>query len=82
MKLTTLLSNSIVERQPKFKLLLDSNNQIEIPLIITKSNNTFLVLPDVSKLGKSALGNTIKNSATKALDKVAPGIGGVLDKLF
>ncbi len=82
LKLTTLLSNSIVERQPKFKLLLDSNNQIEIPLIITKSNNTFLVLPDVSKLGKSALGNTIKNSATKALDKVAPGIGGVLDKLF
>jgi len=83
LKLTPLLAESIVLREPKAKLLLDSNKNIVIPVVIRKSGDgPVIALPDVSRLLKMGAKNTAKEAATKALDKVAPGLGGALDSIF
>lgn len=91
--LTADLARGMVEKQPKLKLLLDEQGGIVFPITILKRGGVPIVIPDVTKLAKSALRNTAKDAATKVLDqglekvapglgKVAPGIGGALDSLF
>jgi hypothetical protein len=82
LKLTEALAKGMVLKQPKLKLLLDKNNSIVFPVIITRKGGVLLVFPDVSNLGKRALENTARDAATKALDKVSPGLGGALNSLF
>jgi hypothetical protein len=85
LKLTPLLSEKMVLRQPKLELLLDDKRNLVIPLVIKKADSV-MVLPDVSELGKRALKNTAKEAVTrelqKGLDKVSPGVGKALEGLF
>lgn len=80
--LSEQLTGGMVEKEQKLRLLLDSSRSMVIPVVIKRSGGLFVVLPDVTNLGKRALGNTAKDAASKALDKVAPGLGGALDSLF
>ena len=82
LRLTPAVTEGMVSRSAKLKLLLDPRNNLVVPLMLHKKNGVFIVLPDVSELGKTALGSVAKDTATKALDKVAPGLGGALDSLF
>ena len=83
LKLTPVLAESIVLREPRAKLLLDSNNNIVIPVVIRKNGDgPIIALPDVSRLLKMGAKNTAKEAASKALDKVAPGLGGALNSIF
>ncbi len=60
--------------------LKSEDGSILIPIKITKNGDaTASVSVDISKLLKTVAGNQLKESATKALDKVAPGLGGVLN---
>lgn len=85
LRLTPLLAKDMVLKQPQLKLLMDREQNITIPVVISRNNGSTLVLPDASQLLKNAAGNTAKETATRALEKVAPGLGEagkVLDSLF
>ena len=81
LKLTPELSEEMVLKEPKLELLLDSNRNIVIPVLIKKAEH-ILVLPDVSDLGKRALKNSAKEAVSKELDRVTPGLGKALEGLF
>lgn len=60
--------------------LKSEDGSILIPIKITKNGDAGAsVSVDISRLLKTVAGNQLKESATKALDKVAPGLGGVLN---
>lgn len=85
LQLTKLLADSMLKRQPKLKYLLDRNGSLIIPVVISRTDGKTLVIPDASELGKNAARNAATDAAGKALDKIAPGLGGaskVLDSLF
>ncbi len=86
MKLTPLVTQEMVARSEKLRLLLDRDNNLTFPVVITKGEGPLLVLPDLSELGKNAMRGATKDAAGKALDKVAPGLGdgakSLLNKLF
>jgi len=83
LKLTAQLTQDMVQREEKLKLLLDKDGQLSVPLAITKEGaGRMLVLPDFSTLAKHAAANTVKEEGKKALDRIAPGIGSALDSLF
>jgi hypothetical protein len=76
----------MVASNAKLKLLLDGEDNLTFPLMITKGNGPIIILPDVTELGKNAARGVAKDAAAKALDKVAPGLGTgaskLLNKLF
>lgn len=78
------LVSAIEVSQPKISKIKNPDGTIVIPLEIKKSgaDATLLILPDMEKLAKQQLGVQLKNNAKKALDKVSPGLGGVVDGLF
>ncbi len=86
MKITKEVTEGMVARNGKLKLLLDKDDNLTFPLLISKGDGPVIVLPDPTELGKNALRNTAKDAASKALDKVAPGLGTgaskLLNKLF
>jgi hypothetical protein len=82
LRLTPLLTEELVLKEPKVKLLMDKGGNIVIPVIIKMSGGKPLVLPDVEQLLGRAATNTAKEAGKRALDKVAPGLGGALDSLF
>jgi hypothetical protein len=85
LELTPVLTEPMVLKQPKLKLLLDQDRNLVIPIIIKLGGSIPVVLPDTTELVKRAAGNTAKEALGRALDKAAPGLGGaknVLDKLF
>lgn len=83
MRLTPVLAEEMILKEPKLKLLTDKNGNIVFPVLIRKSAGGLpLVLPDISSLLKGAAKNTAKEAGKRALDKVAPGLGGALDSLF
>jgi len=86
MKITKAVTESMVANNNKLELLLDKDENLTFPLLISKGDGPVVVLPDISELGKNALRNSAKDAASKALDKVAPGLGNgaskLLNKLF
>ncbi len=83
MRLTPVLAEEMILKEPKLKLLTDRNGNIVFPVVIRKSAGGLpIVLPDISSLLKGAAANTAKEAGKRALDKVAPGLGGALDSLF
>ncbi len=82
LRLTPLLTEELVLKEPKIKLLMDRQGNIVIPVVITMVGGKPVVLPDVEQLVSRAATNTAKEAGKKALDKVAPGLGGALDSLF
>lgn len=82
LKLTPLMASAMVVRQPKLKLLLDSNNNLTIPLTIIKKGSVPVVVPDVSRLMENAARNTAKDAAKKQVEKLVPKIGGNAGKLI
>lgn len=86
LKLTPQVTKQMVTRNDKFKLLLDRGEVLTLPVVIKKGDGSLLVLPDVSELGKNLLQGGAKDAATKALDKLKPGLGTgakeLLNKLF
>ena len=85
LKLTPLLAQGMVAKQRKLELLLDQNKNIVIPVKISRREGRTIILPDASRLFSTAAKNSAKEAAAKALDKIAPGLGGaagVLDQLF
>lgn len=86
MKITKAVTEGMVAKNDKLLLLLDKDDNLTFPLLISKSDGPLLVLPDVSELGRNALRNSAKEATSKALDKVAPGLGSgaskLLNKLF
>ncbi|MDD2943349.1 MAG: AsmA-like C-terminal region-containing protein [bacterium] len=82
LKLTPLMASAMVVRQPKLKLLLDSNNNLTIPLTIIKKGSVPVVVPDVSRLIENAARNTAKDAAKKQVEKLVPKIGGDAGKLI
>ncbi|MCC6220784.1 MAG: DUF748 domain-containing protein [Deltaproteobacteria bacterium] len=85
LKLTPLLAKSMVLSQPKLALLLDEGDNIVIPVVITRQNESTLVVPDTTELFKRAAKNTAKEAAQRQIEKLIPGAGGaakVLDSLF
>ena len=70
-------------RNPKISKVKNLDGTIVLPLEITKSKEGVpIIIPDAKDLLKSQLGIQAKEGAKKALDKVAPGLGGVVDGLF
>lgn len=82
LKLTQAMVQGMILKEPKVKLLLDKDGNLVIPALIKRSQGKTLVLPDLKVLLENAAKGTAKEAATKALDKVAPGLGGALDSLF
>jgi len=86
LKLTPSLTSAMVARQPNLKYLLDKEGSLTLPVMISRDKGPILFSPDPKELGRNALQGAAKDAATKALDKVAPGIGRdaakLLDKLF
>lgn len=83
LRLTPLLAEEMVRREPHLKLILDDDGNITIPVTIRRAaGGIFVVLPDASRLVKMGAKNTAKAAATRALDKVAPGLGGAIDSIF
>ncbi len=82
LKLTPILTQGMVLKEPRLKLLVDNKGNMVIPVVIRKRDGSLTVLPDTNELGKRALSNTAKEAATRALDKVSPGLGGVIDSIF
>ena len=84
--LSAEMAAAMVTKEPRLKLMLDSKGGIVFPVQIIKQNGVPIVIPDISKLLKMAAQNTAKDAAkqviNKGLDRVAPGLGGALDKLF
>ncbi len=84
-KLTPVLTEKMLIKEPKLKLLLDERNNLVIPITIVREGTSAVVLPDVEDIFERAAKNTAKDAAEKALERVAPGLGGaskVLDSLF
>lgn len=85
LKLTSVLAEGMVLREPKLKLILDRDGSLVVPVLIQKKGDSVLVLPDMEDLLERAATNTAKEAAGRALEKVAPGLGkatDVLDSLF
>ncbi len=83
MRLTPLLAKEMILKEPKLQLLADKSGNIVFPVLIRKSPDGLpVVLPDISGLLQRAAKNTAKEAGKKALDKIAPGLGGALDSLF
>ncbi len=82
LRLTPALSTKMVLKEPKLKLLQDRNQNMVIPIEIIKKEGRVVVIPDAEELAKRAATNTAKEAAGRALDKVAPGVGGIVDSLF
>ena len=85
-KLLSKLTSQMLAKEKKLSLLLDKQGSMIFPVTISKSQSGVVVLPDFEQLLERAAGNTAKEAAGKALEKVAPGLGGaakgLLDKLF
>ena len=82
LKLTKAMVEGMLLKEPKVKLLLDSEGNLVIPALIKRTDGRTIVLPDVKVLLENAAKGTAKEAATKALDNVAPGLGGAFDSLF
>ena len=83
LRLSPQLSAGMIEREPKLKLLQDKSGNMVVPVVIKKSSSgRTLVLPDTKDITKRAAKNTAKEAATKAIDKIAPGIGRDATKLL
>ena len=77
------LVSAIEKSQPKIATIKNSDGTIVIPLQIKKSaDGSPVVLPDIENLMKQQVGIQLKNNAKKALDKVSPGLGGLVDGLL
>ncbi|MCB0344908.1 MAG: AsmA family protein [Bdellovibrionales bacterium] len=82
LRLTPTLSSKMVLKEPKLKLLQDRNGNMVIPIEIIKRESRVIVIPDAEELAKRAATNTAKEAAGRAIDRVAPGVGGIVDSLF
>lgn len=83
MRLTKAIADKMVLSEPKLKLLQDSNGQIVIPIVISqRDGGSIRVLPDTEDLAKRALKSTAKEAASRAIDRLAPGAGKMLEGLF
>ncbi len=81
LKLTPVMTEDMILRQPKLKLLLDKEGNMAVPIVIKVTDGSVIVKPDVKKLLKRAAKNTAKEAISRELDKVAPGLGGVAEGL-
>lgn len=85
LKLSQRLVQEILSHQPNVKYLLDRNGRLEIPVVVRKSAGRFTVIPDTDRLLKNAARAGATGVAQRALDKVAPKLGGAgrfLDQLL
>ncbi len=86
MKITKAITEGMAVRNAKLQLLLDKEGNLTFPLLISKADGPVVVLPDVTELGKNALRNSAKDAASKALNKLSPGLGTgasqLLNKIF
>jgi hypothetical protein len=85
LKLTSVLAEGMMLKEPKLRLLLDANGNLVFPVLVKKEGSIPVVIPDVSQLLTRAAKNTAKEAARRELEKVAPGLGGaagVIDSLF
>ncbi len=90
LRLTENLAGGMLEKERKLSLLLDPARSLVIPVVIARKGGIWVVLPDVTHLGKLALQNSATDAASRALekvapglgDKIAPGLGKTLDSLF
>ena len=81
LRLTPALTTDMITKQPNLALLQDSNNNIVIPIVIKREGGIIIVLPDISDFAERAAKNAAKGAASKALDKVAPGLSGAAKSL-
>jgi len=85
-RLTPEMTEEMILKKPKLKLLRDARGNIVIPVVIRKKDGRMLVLPDVEDLIKRAAANVATEAAGRALDKAlgdkGKDAGKVLDSLF
>lgn len=82
LKLTAPLTTKMIERNKRFKLLLDQSGNISIPIVLSRSSEGRVkVYPDTKELAKSAAGAVVEEKASKALDKISPGLGNAVKGL-
>jgi hypothetical protein len=85
LRITKLLSEGMILKEPKMKLLLDEQGNLVFPVLIKTEGGRTQVLPDTELLIRRAAANTAKDATGRALDKVAPGLGGAgkaIDSIF
>jgi hypothetical protein len=81
-------AEKITAKSEKFRLGLNSDGSLSVPVVIMRLDATspWLVLPDVKKLGekilKGAGRDVVKEKGSKILDKVSPGLGSAVKSLF
>lgn len=82
------MAQRITARFEKFRLGLNSDGSLTVPVVIKRSDasSPWIVLPDVKKLGekilKGAGRDVVKDKGSKLLDKVSPGLGSAVKSLF
>ena len=81
LKINPEAAEELVLKEPKIKLLADSQGRIVIPVVIQKSGKVPVVIPDFSQLTERAVRNTAKEAGRRALDKVSPGLGQAVEAL-
>ena len=75
----------LVGGSKNLRYALNGQGELEVPVRISMSGSNLLVVPDVERLLQNAARSGAVDAAGRALDKVAPGLGGasnVLKGLF
>jgi hypothetical protein len=72
MRLTRQVTEGMIAKANKLKLLLDQDGQMTFPLKISGQMSSPVVVPDSSELVKNAARGAAKDVAQKALEKLAP----------
>lgn len=76
MRITREITDGMVARSDKLKLLLDQQGQLTFPLRVSGTSSSPVIVPDSSELAKNALRGAAKDVAQKALEKLAPELSG------
>ncbi len=73
----------IEKKNPKVASIKNPDGQIVVPVTIKKGKDGLpILLPDMKNLLKQQIGVQLKNNAKKGLEKISPGLGGLVDGLL
>ena len=84
LRLSQELSEGLILKKPKLKLLASRGGSLELPVKIIKKDKV-IVIPDVSGLTKNAIRATAQEAVKRnidKLDKIQQGLGDAINSLF
>lgn len=77
--LESVLVTAIQEKKPKIERFKEEDGTIVFPVQVKKKGDGKpVIVPDVKRLMKQQAGNEIREKSEKALDKIKPGLGGLV----